>query len=725
MTRWLILAPLRLLWWLIRFLRFPFMVIGYALLLAYGVEYLLPEDRSDLLERWTALNRAGGTFSEGAKLTDWDAAVHLAPAGFQEFADRYDGLKLVGQNGIAEWLGLSAALRQPSLAPERGRIAGHFRIELATGWPWVGTAIGGDVSARSTDIVCRADDPATTDAREDESCALGFDLAFEKVRPEWGAWRLLSGWYPKLVDRAERQLGRLATDLVFRSRDKQALAPAKLPFRVALDVDVDDEDEMSFKVTTLGKKDEDEKKVIGSVTLRQSMPKSEIARFLHYQDPIISDRGVMLLARAGGPERPAAAAYRAAATPADIAAAVETLEADMATTEANFADVTTGGDYALWLNSSALLGIANDIAALPPDKRTITVTTVATSGRVASLGGNDKNLGEFGAWAELKDNSLGGSILVDGLKATSGADGIAIAGAAHASAGAVFRITIKPPVMPPASYDPAISAAAEAGVSGQLRLITIPTDGHTAAYWGFDFACTSFDLFAETAGGKVFGILPVTFDALKVRIPETLFDKKGKAGLLFDGLPERRPVTKPATTEEAKAKEAEAAFRLVPPSAGLDMAVVPTATRADSAGYLLAGDLVLTPAADFAFTPEEIAARDALREKMRQVRFPGTVECSPAKPFLMTLDGLSWGTAEAIIEYIALETKGKEAELKAATELLKGNVPGASDALKDAFKAKEQQFKAVTTGVVDTFTETIKNPVKTLTKPLDAIRSPL
>jgi hypothetical protein len=497
--------------------------------------------------------------------------------------------------------------------------------------------------------------------------------------PDLGGWTRLKRFASPALDQLAKAAGAALTDILNKKNPLQFALD--VPLSVVLPIDASGEDELELK---------QEKRVVGTVTLKKSMSPLSVTRELAYQHPVFFKSGVWLFIEELEPGKP-----RAVDPPLqypDDPTLDRALTASRQQIEIKTARLQAPqGDFAFWLANKLGVSLVRTISAAPPAQRTVSVRSIASTGDLYRLQAKDKTFGVFGIKARLPTpGAATGNIALESLIARSSpAEGLTLTAVAASSVSASIRVEWDGLLIKRAAvYDVDIHGQARAVLNGTMRVFAREVAGLKAAYWGADLACTLVTLQLASREGALFGAIPVRHAQILADVPIHLFEKPQPASLILSSLPQRSAMIKePDSKDKSK-------ITVIPPAKGLDVATSPTAGRTTKEGYYLYGDILIKRVNTDKFTPEEIKKREELERALKDVKFEGVRDCPPKPPFRLVIKGLDFGPEGEVIQYITAGLKSEEEKLKALEAVfLKGRPQDAPEHLEKAIKAETEKLK--------------------------------
>jgi hypothetical protein len=272
------------------------------------------------------------------------------------------------------------------------------------------------------------------------------------------------------------------------------------------------------------------------------------------------------------------------------------------------------------------------------------------------------------------DEALNGQVSLDNLSGTSSDSGISLSGTATANASVAVRIFsdligLKQEML-------RIRASGQSQptpVKAHLALFQQPkkVDGkeYASAYWGLDLDCTLISASLVSGSGKAGGLVPIKYDQLDVEMQQKLFSDKGKASLIISSLPSRNALinSEKDNSKEADKKKEQAEpgliasflsqyhkpfYDMVPPSEGVDIAIVPVAASPSATEYSISANVTFNPATEAGFSEAEKTARSKVLDTLKDTHFPGDQSCAVPKPIKLVLNGVDLAIGGVVAKWV-------------------------------------------------------------------------
>ena len=338
----------------------------------------------------------------------------------------------------------------------------------------------------------------------------------------------------------------------------------------------------------------------GTVTLNTSLPGKVLEQRFSYASPLFIHSGVWLMASTSSsgqallapppaPDlRPAEMESKIVALRERISAAVRELEQD--------------SDFAMLLKSKVLVGLVQQLAALPEGNRTVAVQSVGTTGHLV----DDGTL-----LVELPDgNAVNASLVVGPPSATWMPEkGLALGTDLRMDLRARIHVHVKPVVN--AGTTLGLAGGASKHIDGTLKLASSVIDGHSVLLLDTGMPCDSLTADVTTDGRIVIG--PVKTDLVKVGVRWTMPTPAalGQPNVILDDLPRR--VAFNASKPDANG------VSLAPAHKGLEYAVHVTNAKATAAGYVVTAKIDMHPVDSAETPPEILTQRHALADSVNAV----------------------------------------------------------------------------------------------------------
>ncbi|MDF3181308.1 hypothetical protein, partial [Mesorhizobium sp. P17.1] len=554
-----------------RLARFTILSFGFTLLGALLLETFIrpptePECAKQGFSTWQTLR-------DNPKFSSFDAHFRLSEETLQNGIEKLTGSRIVPNGGAFEAVDIDAQFGQPHISMDfcgaRTRVPISLRV-----WQLVVLRLEADsVLTYGTSKYISGEKP------EESTFNIEFRSDVQKLRLGYSWWQTLADWFPRVVGHLESALARMF---------KPASVPASVPAAFAIDLGTSQKEVVEFEKIYLKSKPQNAAKVIaGKVTLLVTIPSHPILIYLDFERPLFSPSGVWLLARAV-PKLPDNL-RDPAATPTEVKPAE--LQSMLQDATEGFA---TDAGASLWINDSALKGVAARIANLPEASRTVSVVSIAREGNLGEIAATDKNLGDlFSLKAEVpRDNAWKGTTVAQ-LGVSASGSGISVSGDMKAELKAALRLTVKGPFGPPLSVDPEVSGSAKTHIKGDLKTFSQNIAGVRSVYWGIDLACTTAAAELKSSGGQ-FGDLPITYGDVEADLAIPLFRDPTRPSLMVDGLPIRIPLAKEEAAEGNDQEDGP--IRFAPSNPGLDMTLGFRDVERVNDGTQISADVSFAPA---------------------------------------------------------------------------------------------------------------------------------
>lgn len=524
--------------------------------------------RDRLGGQWSALTLMDEFLAKGRRPQDSDAAAFLSNSALDKALQQLVGATV---EIPAETIGgLTATVESVRIQPGIGVAGAAMDIRVAgkSHGASVGMHVEADLVFRGTKAVEKSGEGPQTVAE--------FSISIARAEPRLG-WGFMDLPGRRMVGEA------FASGLMVALDRHLAVA---LPVESGLSFDTAFSNDSTVPTSA------------GSVTLNTSLPGRSVRENFALSMPLFVKSGVWLIAARSVPgEAPAAASPAVPEIPpSELAAKVAALRTKVGD-EAK--DLEQKHDLVLILKGSAIVGLADQIAKLPAENRTVTIRSVATTGQLVSDGKSFVELRDpTSATAHLAMSNVGARWVPD--------QGAALSVDLNMDMEAKVHVHANPlPVGGGAGTTVMLQGGAGKHVDGTLRLARVEADGHSMLMLEASMPCDSVTADVKTDGRIVIGDFKTNLFPIGLRwnipVPQSI----GQPSVLMDDLPRRFAL------DAAHRFTDGTTFRLAHDAFGYRVKIADVETNKD--GYLVSADLESHPSDTT--SPEDVAGRKAAISK--------------------------------------------------------------------------------------------------------------
>ncbi len=325
----------------------------------------------------------------------------------------------------------------------------------------------------------------------------------------------------------------------------------------------------------------------GTVTLTTSLLGKNLEQRFAFSAPVILPSGVWLLATntpAGqGSVLPPSVP---AVTSSELSRQIATLQDQVAQAEKPY---ETHGDFVLLVKGSTLVGLVDQLKALPPANRTVNVQSTAATGHFVS---DDTVLVELLDPRDINAQMLIGPPTAEWL-ATKG---VALATDLNMVLHSRIHVHVKPVRM---GTPLGLEGGAQKHIAGTLELSNQMIGGRSVLLLGARMSCDTVTADVTTDGRLVVG--PAKIDLIKVGLRWTMAvpPSLGQANVLLNDLPRRVAIESP----HGRAQDVAVTFA----HKAIEYSIHVTGASATQAGYAITANLDMRPVGSID-TPREVGA---------------------------------------------------------------------------------------------------------------------
>ncbi|WP_156828776.1 hypothetical protein [Rhizobium sp. 42MFCr.1] len=321
--------------------------------------------------------------------------------------------------------------------------------------------------------------------------------------------------------------------------------------------------------------------------VRVSTPKYIVRNRLVFEEPIVTGRGLWIVADVGAEDAIQPPQFKAlsSVTDKEVAAAQRELR--------SLNELNASSDFATWINSKAFETIIGAYAKSPDAVRTVTVQSTKVAGNFAAKKWRDNLLGSGGAFARFGgDGALNGSMLIKDLSAGAAKDGgVAVSGRLQMHTDSNIHVHVDPLVGGGAGTGAKLFGDAEIGIATEVRTDVVKVDGHQLAVWQLGDSCEPVSIGVKTDGVlKINGVFRADVPALSGKFTGRIGAGSFPQQLLFSDVPYvisgRAPDGKPIT-----ASFGGQTYSFKPQWAQASISVLPQKASIRQAGFLISSQL--------------------------------------------------------------------------------------------------------------------------------------
>ncbi len=345
----------------------------------------------------------------------------------------------------------------------------------------------------------------------------------------------------------------------------------------------------------------------GSVTLNSSLPGQTVRQRFVLTMPLFVKSGVWLMATRSTPGEAVANAPTAVpdVPKADLAAKVAALRTQVGEAAKN---LEQEHDLVLFVRGSALVGLADQIANLPIENRTVTIRPVATTGQLVSDGKSYVELTDpTSAVAHLVMTKVGARWISN--------EGVALSIDLNMDLEAKIHAHANPlPVGGGAGTTVLLQRGAGKHVDGTFRLAREIAAGHPSLFLDVSMPCDSVTADVKTDGRIVIGPMKTDLIPIGLRWNVPVPQSIGQPKLLLDDLPRRFTLEAPRHLADGST------FRLLHDAVEYRVSVAGVEANRD--GYLVSADLDTRPADGMTSSPDDDGQKAAIMRAIAAVKHP-------------------------------------------------------------------------------------------------------
>lgn len=539
--------------------------------LTYKHDFVMRERRG---AEWTALTLMDEALANGRRPQAADAAAFLSNKALDGALQQLVGATV---DVPAEKVGGIAATIEGVRIKLGIGLAGaamDIRVTSKSHGAAVKMHVEGDLAFRGTKLVERAGASAQTVAE------FAISIASAEPRLDWGFLDLPG----------RRVIGEVVASGLMLALDRHLVVEVPVENGLAFDTGFNN---VSTVPTSAG-----------SVTLNSSLPGQTVRQNFAFSMPLFIKSGIWLMATRTAPGE-VTAAMPPTVPQADLAAKVAALRTKVSD---EVKDLEQKHDLVLMLKGTAIVGIAEQIARLPDANRTATITSIATTGQLASDGKS---------YVELRDPTSATAHLVMSNVAARWIpnQGAALAVDLNMDMEAKVHVHANPlPVGGGAGTTVMLKGSAGKHVDGTLRLDRIATNGHSLVVLDASMPCGGVTADVKTDGRIEIGdfktdLFPVGL-RWNVPVPQSI----GQPTLVMDDLPKRFAL------ETTHRFDDGSSFRMAHDAIEYRVSVADVVASQD--GYVVSADLDTHPS-DGAISPSEAEAqRAAISAALESAKHP-------------------------------------------------------------------------------------------------------
>jgi hypothetical protein len=369
----------------------------------------------------------------------------------------------------------------------------------------------------------------------------------------------------------------------------------------------------------------------GTVKLNTSLTGKILEQRFSFSAPLFLRSGVWLLATTSSSgQAPVVPPSVPKLQPAELESHIAALREHVATVSR---DLEQNYDLVLLLKGSALIGLVDQLRALPEANRTVAVHSTGTTGHLVD---NETLL------LELPDaHDVNASLVIGPPSATwMPGKGVSLATDLRMDLRARIHAHVKPVVNMGTAFG--LEGGAGKRVTGTLDLTDKIVDGHSVLLLTTTMPCDTLTADVTTDGRLVLG--PIKVDLVKVGVrwtmpvPPTL----GQPNLVLDDLPRRVALDSPRTDDQT--------VTITPAHKAIEYTMHVTDAKATQTGYLVAANLDMQPVDDTELPAEIVSRRQALADRVRAEARAAT-NCSSVDPDMKVLfGGVEFGKNNEIVK---------------------------------------------------------------------------
>jgi hypothetical protein len=522
--------------------------------------------KARLEAQWKALDLTSKVIQAGSKPSDWSGGVFIGANAFDLVLNQLEGYSLEYVGPEADYLsGTEVVLRSLDLTFNPGDIDAELDLEATKGKLSLSLHAAGKVSFQGVQDV------------EGKPFAR-FRLEPVELRP---AAKI--GFFKFSL---KRFWSRLGPSIAVALADP-AIFEVKVPLmdRLAYDLEVATEGTTVVNKTTGA-----------TISYVASMPKTRIEQGVTYAGPVITPKGVWVLAKLSESGQ---LPLVADSPPADnLKQAVDKLRADVEKAARPFENPSE--EVGILVGNDVLAEIGEKFKALPSENRHVTIQTTAHTGRLAEKKWRDDILGDGGAYAEMAGRAEAGIQLGVPSFAVSGEER-RFSLPVSANVSAPIHVHVDPLIGGGAGTTIGFVGSGEGKISATLtpKVLQVPGENGVAAM-GVVLSCDA--LLAEA---KTDGKLKVDFGWISVPSIGGLFETPlGKTQLgalkLFDSSPTLiEAFAYDPRREEDAAKRAKMIetnpWAVIPPAAAIVVRANPSSLTWDADALFAAASFQIEP----------------------------------------------------------------------------------------------------------------------------------
>ncbi|MDW9766672.1 hypothetical protein [Sinorhizobium meliloti] len=330
--------------------------------------------KARLEAQWKALNLTKKVVQSGPKPSDWSGGIFVGANAFNQALDQLEGYTIEYVGPDTEYLfGSKVVLQSLDLTFNAGNIDAELDLEATKGKLALSLHAAGNVSFQGIQDV-------------DGKPFARFRLEPVEIRP---AARI--GFFKFSL---KRFWGRLGPSVAVALADP-AVFEVKIPLTDRISYDL----EIKTQGTTVVNKDTG-----ATVSYTASMPASRIEQGVTYAGPVITSKGVWVLARLSETGQ---IPLSADVPPSEnLEQAVAKLRAEVEKETQPFSNPAE--DVGILVGNTVLAKMGEKLQALPSESRYVTIQTTSHSGRLADKKWKDDVLGDGGVYAELAGRAEAG-----------------------------------------------------------------------------------------------------------------------------------------------------------------------------------------------------------------------------------------------------------------------------------------------------------------------------
>ncbi|AZV18106.1 hypothetical protein [Mesorhizobium sp. M7A.F.Ce.TU.012.03.2.1] len=640
-------------------------VLAISLFLLIGVGWLAFQssrmERDRTLLEWASL--AGSTeMVEGKSVPEaWSAGLFVSEAGL---------------NTLFKGLDNATVAFDPESRPDEDTVVtvGSFRVAFEPGFASGDITLMATSAKRELNLEFKGTAAAIfngIDRDNDGSPTAVFSIHLIDLEPQISWYSLDFGIRSYASDLLQAGImAYLADSLTVR-----------LPFDDQLKVDL----ELDHKETVPVR----EPKAENYIDLRFTMLSSSIEQRLSYAHPLFLDGGLWLLASADDKGQQLAPSPDVGTrTAGEVETEIRQMRAKLAAYV-----VPEETDVSVWLRGETVGNVLKKIQELPLDKRTVTVISTKSAGRLAEDKWRDDILGEGGAFAELTgNNAVSGKIELREISSSWTPDkGLTFKSRVHADANAKIHAHVDPLIGGGAGTTAGMLGSADLEFEGTVNIGVQEVEGHKLLVLLPESACKEARLQLTTDGKLKIG-------SGWTSVPSVGGIFKGPVGL--SAIPPQLVATDLPILLSGRSKDGKP---LVVPADGDRVLVTtnwqrakfiltPSAVKAGKEGYVISAGLT----AEYSDQPD-IHDRAAEEKKLREAlvkKSSAMKPCPGAYSFAVKLGSLEFGPNNEIVKFLRnawsdiTKGPGKNNEavkiLKTATDAMIASGEAIDDATKAA-----------------------------------------